>query len=245
MPYRGVYLGAAGVAWALDLLARDGLVSRSSRGWPSWPTRFRKGFAGRRSSVELVTPALLLGRERDPARGLVDSRRRRASGRARGLHPPRTPATRRSSSSGALRGRCWPLCSCGAAPARSAGATRGSSRRTGCSASGADASGSRICTAARITGSAPRTALPATRSRCSPAVTCSAIALTRSAIASPRVLRELAVEQDGLAQWFPARTPSRAAGRCSGATGRRGWSRRWRPSPPTRRPTGCWPPAAS
>ena len=52
------YLGAAGVAWALDVLARDGLAP-SSRGWPSWPTA--SGGVSPGAGVRRGGTALLVG----------------------------------------------------------------------------------------------------------------------------------------------------------------------------------------
>lgn len=48
VPYRNVYFGAAGMAWALDLLASDQLGPELP-GWPSWPPVSRTAFGRPRS----------------------------------------------------------------------------------------------------------------------------------------------------------------------------------------------------
>ena len=254
-PLKALYVGAAGVVWALDALRRRGhaesrldLVGRGSAD---------AGGVARRAGPDARDRAAGSGPGRAPLRSERHPRRRVAARLRRTSSPTsctsacsRTSTTTPSRSCGARPGRCSRPARCSTGRARSAGRRRGARARRGCSSAGTrTACGRSSSTAAPPGGSGRRTASSATCSRCSAAATCSPPRRERRWSATRPPCSRARLSSRTVASTGPTRTAWGSSGRarsgCSGAAAPRGSSRPRRHtstriccSPPRRRSGG-------
>ena len=205
VPMKNLYVGAAGVVWALDALRRRGLAE----------TQIDLAAAARRtltcfreapdlmSGVELPAPAgvgTAHRRDRDPPRRLAPRPVRRTRARAARARADRTSTTKRTSSCGALPGHCSPPARCTSGRAATRGGTRAprARRRSGVRAD-RTGSGRSDSTAKPRAASARPTAWSATCSRSWTRST--ADGAKCSNVRRQPYSHSEAIVEDGLANW--------------------------------------------